>query len=344
MISFQNDYSEGACPQILEALCRENLIQQPGYGCDSHCEAAQVAIRRLCKNESVSVHFLVGGTPCNMIATAAFLRPHQAVIAAETGHVATHETGAIEGSGHKVCTVQTADGKLTPELVRRVVAAHPNEHMVQPKMVYVSNSTEIGTVYTKAELTALRQVSLELGLYLYLDGARLGSALTCGACDLTLADLAELTDAFYIGGTKNGALMGEAMVLVNPALKADFRYIEKQRGGMLAKGFLLGLQFEVLLSGGLYFDLARHANEMAEKLRAGLLNANLPLFSASPTNQVFPVLPNAVCAALEKRYAFENWEQVDDTHTAVRFVCSWATKEEWVDALLADLAAALVEG
>jgi len=340
MISFTNDYSQGACPQILTALAAENLRPNPGYGCDSHCAAAAARIRALTGRPDADVHFLVGGTPANLISLTAFLRPHQAAIAATTGHIAVHESGAIEGAGHKVCTIPAADGKLTPALVRAVCAEYDNdtrEHMVQPKLVYISDTTEIGTVYTKSELAALREVCNELGLYLYLDGARLASALTCAANDLTLADIAALTDAFYLGGTKNGALMGEALVILNSALKPDFRYIEKQRGGMLAKGWLLGLQFEVLLADGLWFELARHANAMAMRLAAGAKAAGAGFAAAPCSNQLFVTLPQAAVAPLAEQFGFELWGLPADGRQTVRFVCSWATREEEVDALVAAL-------
>lgn len=342
MISFANDYSEGACPEIFAALAEENLLQNPGYGCDAHCEAAARQIRLLCEAPTADVHFLVGGTSANMISIAAFLRPHQAAIAAESGHIAVHETGSIEGAGHKVCTAPSPDGKLTPALVRAVKLAHPDEHMVQPKLVYISNSTEIGTIYTKAELTALRAVCDELGLYLYLDGARLGCALTAKGNDVTLADLARLTDAFYIGGTKNGLLMGEAVVITNPILKPDYRYVLKQRGGMLAKGWLIGLQFETVMKNDLYFSMARHACQMSEKLRGGFSAAGISMMVNSPTNQLFPILPEAAAAALREKYVFLHWADTAPGYEAVRFVTSWATKEADVDAFLADLTAVLV--
>ncbi|MDD3204026.1 MAG: aminotransferase class I/II-fold pyridoxal phosphate-dependent enzyme [Pygmaiobacter massiliensis] len=337
MISFANDYSEGACPQILEALGKENLLQNPGYGLDAHCEAAADMIRTLCAAPNADVHFLVGGTQVNFISIAAFLRPHQAAIAADCGHIATHETGSVEATGHKICTVPGANGKLTPELVRQVVAGHPNEHMVQPKLVFLSSPSEFGTIYTKAELTEMRKVCDELGLYLYLDGARLAAGLTCSACDVTLADIAAVADAFYIGGTKNGLLMGEALVILNDALKADFRYLEKQRGAMLAKGFLLGIQFETVLKDGLYFALAKNANDRADELRRGFAALGVPMLVDSPTNQLFPVLPKTVTAKLAEHYVFEQWEDVDSEREAVRFVCSWATPAENTAALLADL-------
>ena len=337
MICFNNDYSEGAHPAILRALEEENLRQNPGYGADVHCAAAAARIRELAQCPEADVHFLVGGTPCNLISLTAFLRPHQAAIAAETGHIAVHEAGSIEAAGHKICTITADQGKLTGELVRKVAAEHTDEHMVQPKLVFISDSTELGTIYTKAELTELRAVCDELGLYLYLDGARLASALTSEENDLTLADIAALTDAFYIGGTKNGMLIGEALVIANKALGADFRYIMKQRGGMLAKGWLIGLQFEVLLKDGLYFENARHANAMSARLREGLAAAGCRFVADSPTNQIFPILPRAAADALARQYGFERWGAGDADFQPVRLVCSWATKEEDVAAFLADL-------
>ena len=341
MICFNNDYSEGAHPAILQALTEENLRQNPGYGMDSHCAAAAAKIRELAQCPQADVHSLVGGTPCNLISLTAFLRPHQAAIAADTGHIAVHESGSIEAAGHKVCTIAAPQGKLTGALVRKVAAEHTDEHMVQPKLVFVSDSTELGTIYTKAELTELRKTCDELGLYLYLDGARLASALTCSENDLTLADLAALTDAFYLGGTKNGMLIGEALVITNNALKADFRYIMKQRGGMLAKGWLIGIQFEVLLRDGLYFENARHANAMATRLKEGLAAAGCRFVADSPTNQIFPILPRAAAETLSKDFGFERWGAGDAAFQPIRLVCSWATKQEDVDAFLAAFKAAM---
>ena len=336
MYSFRNDYSEGAHPKVLEALTETNLTQTVGYGLDPFCEEAAITIRRLCNAPEADVHFLVGGTQVNLITIAAHLRPYEAAIAAHTGHINVHETGAIEAAGHKVCTACSPDGKLTPELVESVLRAHSTEHMVSPRLVYISDTTEIGTVYTKAELTALRRCCDDYGLFLYLDGARLGSALTAEGNDLTLPDLAALTDAFTIGGTKNGALFGEALILAKP--HQHFRWYMKQRGGVLAKGRLLGIQFQVLLSDGLYFDLARHANALALRLRDGMAALEIPFPVPSPSNQQFPVLPNGVIAALEaKGYQFETDHPVDEAHTCVRFVTSWATPESAVEELLRDL-------
>ena len=337
MYSFRNDYSEGAHPKILQALADTNMEQTVGYGQDPLCLKAVDLIRRLCAAPEAAVHFLVGGTQTNLLVIASALRPYEAVVAAHTGHVNVHETGAIEATGHKVCAVQSPDGKLTPALVESVVTSHTNEHMVLPRLVHISDTTETGTVYTKAELTALRQYCTRHGIFLYLDGARLGSALTSPENDLTLPDIAALTDAFTIGGTKNGALFGEALVLAKP--DGHFRWHMKQRGAMLAKGRLLGIQFQALLEDGLYLELARHANELAFRLRDGIAALGYPFPVASPSNQQFPVVPNAVMDRLSAMgYEFEVERAVDDTHTCIRFVTSWATPEAAVEALLKDLA------
>lgn len=338
MYSFRNDYCEGAHPKVLQALADTNLEQTVGYGMDPRCQAAAGLIRRLCAAPEAGIHFTVGGTQTNLLVIDSLLRPYEAVIAAHTAHVNVHETGAIEATGHKVCTVVSPDGKLTPEQVESVVNGHSTEHMVLPRLVYISNTTEVGTIYTKAELQALRDCCDKHGLFLFLDGARLGSALTAEGSDLTLPDLAALTDAFYIGGTKNGALFGEAVVMNVP--NEHFRWHMKQRGAVLAKGRLLGLQFQALLEDGLYFDLARHANEMAYRLRDGVAALGYPFPVASPSNQQFPVLPNSVAAALRaKGYEFEIDRAVDADHTCVRFVTSWATPESAIDTFLKDLAA-----
>lgn len=338
MYSFRNDYSEGAHPKVLEALISTNLEQTVGYGMDPRCEAARNTIRRLCNAPDADVHFLVGGTQTNLIVIESLLRPYEAVIAAHTGHVNVHETGAIEATGHKVCTAYAPNGKLTPALVESVVNGHSSEHMVHPRLVYISDTTEIGTIYTKAELEALRRCCDEHNLFLFMDGARLGSALTSPENDLTLPDLAALTDAFYIGGTKNGALFGEALVMNAP--NDHFRWHMKQRGAMLAKGRLLGVQFQALLEDGVYFEIARHANEMAYRLRDGIAALGYSFPVPSPSNQQFPVLPNTVVEQLKaKGYEFEIDHAEDDAHTCVRFVTSWATPENAIDAFLKDLAA-----
>lgn len=333
--SFQNDYSEGAHPKLLEALRQAGSKQNAAYGNDMHCKHAADLLRKEIGREDVDVHFLEGGTQVNLTVLTAFLRPHEAAIAAETGHIAGHESGSIEATGHKVCTTPGVNGKLTPEGILRVLAAHPDEHMVKPKLAYLSNSSECGTVYSKAELAALNRCCRENGLYLYMDGARLGSALC--ASDLTMQDIGALTDAFYVGGTKNGALLGEALVICNDALKPDFRYILKQRGGMLAKGLVLGAQFEALFEDGLYYKLAEHANRMADLLREGLRAVGCAFFSDSPTNQIFPILSDSLIETLAQDYAFETWGRVDAEHQAIRLVTSWATPEEAVREFVQDL-------
>ena len=338
MYSFRNDYSEGAHPRVLQALADTNDVQTAGYGTDPYCAAAADTIRRLCAAPDAAVHFLVGGTQVNLVTIDAFLQSYEAVIAAQTGHVSTHETGAIEATCHKVCTAESADGKLTPALVESVLAQHNGtEHMVLPRLVYISDTTEIGTLYTKTELTALRRCCDQHGLLLYLDGARLGSALTAPGNDLTLPDLAALTDGFTIGGTKNGALFGEALVLTHPL--PHFRWHMKQRGAVLAKGRLLGVQFQALLEDGLYFGLARHANDLAFRLRDGFAALGYPFPVSSPSNQQFPVLPNAAVARLQELgYEFEIDHPVDANHTCIRLVTSWATPDAAVEDFLRDLA------
>ena len=338
MYNFRNDYSEGAHPRVLQALADTNLTQSVGYGMDPFCREAADTLRSLCAAPEAAVHFLVGGTQVNFVTIEAFLQPYEAVIAAQSGHIAVHETGSVEATGRKVCTVESPDGKLTPALVESILARHDGtEHMVLPRLVYVSDTTEVGTVYTRAELTALRRCCDEHGLYLYLDGARLGSALTSPESDLTLPDLAALTDGFTLGGTKNGALFGEALVLPRPL--PHYRWHMKQRGAILAKGRLLGLQFQALLEDGLYFDLARHANEMAFRLRDGIAALGYPFPVPSPSNQQFPVLPNATAEKLRALgYEFETDHPVDADHTCIRLVTSWATPESAVESFLRDLA------
>ncbi|AAW77302.1 threonine aldolase family protein [Xanthomonas oryzae] len=276
-----------AHPRLLQALAQASAEQCAGYGTDRQTARAVALIRNAVAQPQADVHLLVGGTQTNLIVISAFLRPHQAVIAVEAGHIATHETGAIEATGHKVLTVLGLHDKLTPALLQPVLAVHSNEHMVQPRLVYISDSTESGTIYTRAELEALSRFCRERDLLLYLDGARLAAALTANGNDLDLPTIAALTDAFYIGGTKNGVLLGEALVVIHPVLQADLRYLIKQRGALLAKGMVLSAQFATLFEDGLFFELAAHANAMAQRLRAGLLAAGVEFTSNSPTNQQF---------------------------------------------------------
>lgn len=341
MIYFNNDYAEGCHPKVLEKLIATNMEQTPGYGEDVHCKAAADAIRRLCGNDTLAVHFLVGGTQTNLTVIDACLRPHQGALCAESGHINVHETGAVEATGHKVLGLPSADGKITAKQVRDYTLAHRAdgafEHMVQPKVVYISNPSELGTLYSKAELKALSDTCRELGLYLFLDGARLGYGMMAKGNDLSFADLAELTDAFYIGGTKVGALFGEAVVISNPAIAEDFRYLIKQHGGMLAKGRLLGVQFEALMEGNLYLEISKHADALADKIRNTLDEIGAPYYVPGVTNQIFPILSDELLSELSREFVFTEQCRVDETHRAVRFCTSWATTKENVDALCTKL-------
>lgn len=328
MYSFNNDYSEGAHPKILEAITRTNLDQNSGYGTDGHCTRAREMIRREIGREDADVHFIVGGTQTNLITIGTALKPWQAVICVAQGHINVHETGAIEATGHKVLAMPGKDGKLTPADINQALNLHTDEHMVQPKMVYISNSTELGTQYSKAELEAISKLCTEKDLYLFLDGARLGSALTSAANDLTIKEIAALTDVFYIGGTKAGALFGEALVISHPDLKPDFRFMMKQRGALLAKGWLLGIQFEELFTDNLYYDLASHSNAMADILRKGISGCGYSFAAPSLTNQLFPIFPEQVIETLQKDFVFSIQEKGNNDHSVIRLVTSWATSED----------------
>lgn len=337
MISFRNDYSELAHPRILQRMLDCAYTQNDGYGLDAHSAAAADSIRELL-GRNAAVHFIPAGTQTNLLVISAFLRPFECVICASSGHVNVHEAGAIESTGHKVFTVQQKDGKLTPDALESAIALHEDEHMVKPRMVYISQVTELGTLYSKAELTALHEVCKTNGLLLYLDGARLGSALTAHENDFTLADIASLCDIFYIGGTKNGAMLGEALVICNDLLDRDFRYMIKNRGAMLAKGFVTGIQFEVLFEGGenaLFFELARHANAQADKLVSALREKGYPfLVEPCGSNMIYPILPIKKIEALERDFGFYRDAKIDDCHSAIRLVTSWATSDEAVEAFV----------
>jgi len=376
MIYFDSDYLEGAHPKVMELLEKTNFEQTVGYGEDPYCAQAREIIAKLCigsdsesqcsaphpaqspsqccapqpsqpqslalmKPEDVHVHFLVGGTQTNTTVIASVLRPHQGVISCISGHINVHESGAIESTGHKVLGIAGVDGKISARQVKEAYDEHWNdanhEHMVQPGMVYISNPTEYGTLYSLEELTELHNVCKECGLVLFMDGARLGYGLMSDANTLSLPDIARLTDVFYIGGTKVGALFGEAVVITNEALNRDFRYLIKQRGGMLAKGRLLGVQFTALLQDGLYFSISRHADELAMKVRDAFKSAGYSMLIDSPTNQQFPILPNDMIERLRRDFSFETWAAIDPDHTAVRFCTSWWTPESNVDALIAAL-------
>ncbi|MDF2819581.1 MAG: ltaE [Clostridiales bacterium] len=338
MYSFNNDYSEGAHPQIIEALIKTNMEQTAGYSEDYHTENAVTLIKKHIRQDNVAVHILTGGTQVNLTAIAAFLRPHQAAICVSSAHINVHETGAIEATGHKVLSVNTQDGKITPTLIKNVLDEHTDEHMVQPKLVYISDSTELGTIYRKSELEAISNFCKQNNLLLFLDGARLGSALCSTENDLTLEDIARLVDAFYIGGTKNGALFGEALVICKDSLKEDFRYFIKQKGGLLAKGRLLAIQFEELFRENLFFDVATHANKMAIQIKNALLENGFSFVTDSSTNQQFPILPNSLIEKLSKKYLFSINSAIDETTSSIRLVTSWATDETKVREFIEDLA------
>ena len=339
MIQFQCDYSEGAHPRILERMMQTNFEQTVGYGEDHYCEMARVLVEKACGRPDADVHFLVGGTQANATVISSVLRPHQGVLCVRSGHINVHETGAIEHSGHKVLALEGTNGLLSAESVRKAMEDHlaedGPEHTVQPGMVYISFSTEVGTVYTLSQLQELSAVCREYGLPLFIDGARMGYGLASEGCDVTLNDIARLADVFYIGGTKQGALFGEAVVIVNESLKKDFRYFIKQNGGMLAKGRLLGIQFMTLFEDGLYFELSEHAVAQAMRIRDAFASKGYRFLVDSPTNQQFPILPNSEMDRLSADFKFSVWQKIDESHTAVRFCTSWATKAEAVDALLA---------
>lgn len=338
MVRLNCDYAEGAHKEILKLMMETNMEQTLGYGEDPYSEQAREMIRELCKNQEAEVQFLVGGTQTNLTVISSALRPHQCVIAAETGHINVHETGAIEACGHKVWAIPTEDGKLKAKQIWDAWESHAvnesYEHMVQPKMVYISNPTEIGTIYSKQELEDISRTCKECGMYLFMDGARLAYALTAKENDLDLETIAQCCDVFYIGGTKVGALFGEAVVITNDTLKEDFRYIMKQKGGMLAKGRLLGIQFIGLLKNDLYFQLGDHANKMAMKLKKALQEVGFDFLVDSPTNQQFPILPDCILKEIGKEYTYSYQERIDEKHSAVRFCTSWATKEEDIDNLI----------
>jgi threonine aldolase len=331
---FLDDYSEGCHPRILDALSRTNLEQQTAYGNDDYSEQARALIREHLGKDDTPVYFLAGGTLTNLVIIASALRPHEAVIAAHTGHIALHETGAIEATGHKIITVPSEDGKLTAADIETALANNAlYPHMAKPRLVYISNTTELGTVYKKSELQALSETCRANHLLLMLDGARLGAALTADANDVALKEIAELVDIFWIGGTKSGALLGEAIVIPNEQLAHDFEFHVKQRGALLAKGRVLGIQFLELFTDGLYFELAKHANAMARKLSDAILAAGHALAAPTESNQVFAILPNQKIGQLNERFEFYVWEKAGDHHSVVRLVTSWATVECQVDAI-----------
>lgn len=342
---FYSDYLEGCCPEILERLARTNYEQTPGYGEDVYCDRARELILRACGLEGTDaeVHFLVGGTQTNSTVLAALLRPHQGVVCAGSGHIAVHETGAVEHTGHKVLPLPATEGRISAAQVDEALRSHfedaNHEHMVQPGAVYISFPTEVGTLYGKDELTAMSKVCRKWGIPFFVDGARLGYGLASAQCDVTLKDIASLADVFYIGGTKQGALFGEAVVFTagNGRLARDFRYMMKQGGGMLAKGRLLGIQFEVLFEDGLYLRLAGRADRLAAQIQQAFVDAGYRMYAVSPTNQVFPVLTKERMEAFDRKFGFEVWAQLGNGLTAVRFCTSWATRDEVVSELVEEI-------
>lgn len=338
MIQFQCDYNEGAHPLIMQRLCETNMEQTVGYSEDRYCEEARALIKKACEREDVDVHLLVGGTQTNTTVISHTLRPYQGVLTAVSGHINVHETGAIEATGHKVLAITSEDGKLTALQIEEAMQAHLNEdgpeHMVQPGMVYISFPTEVGTVYNCAELQEISEVCHKYSLPLFVDGARLGYGVCSPESDITLPQLAKLADVFYIGGTKVGALFGEAVVITNEALKRDFRYSIKRHGGMLAKGRLLGIQFATLFTDNLYLKIAQHAIDEAMRIKEVLKKKGIAFLMDSPTNQQFPIFSNAQLEILTKEFLFSVWQRIDEEHTAVRICTSWATESENADKLI----------
>ena len=336
--SFKNDYSEGVHPDILNAILETNYTQQVGYGEDDYCNEAKKLIITAIKNPNARIFFVAGGTLANLLVIGAALKPYESVISAETGHINTNETGAIEFTGHKVNSIATLDGKLTPIHIQSVLDQHTNfPHQVKPRIVYISNATELGTIYTKSELQKLSTFCKEKKLLLFMDGARLGNALTSLENDLSLEEIAALVDVFYIGGTKNGAMFGEAIVVTNPFILEDLDFHMKQKGGLMAKGRFLGVQFSTLFKDNLYLDLAGHANQQAMKIKNKLQELGFDFLSETSTNQIFPILKNHQIEILLKDFEFYVWKKIDGEHSAIRLITSWATPDDAVERFIAHL-------
>lgn len=333
MLNFKNDYCGIAHPKVLEKLIANKNNTYIGYGLDEASSRASNLIKDLFGCKTSDVHFLVGGTITNKILIAHTLKSYEAVISATSGHINVHETGAIEETGHKVITIPQYLGKIKPNDIYNTVMMHTDEHMVKPKMVYISNSTEYGTVYRLNELIDIYNMCKSLGLYLYLDGARLGAALTSSKNDIALTDLAKYTDAFYIGGTKNGLLFGEALIINNEKLKEEFRYSIKHFGGMIAKGFICGLEFEALFENNLFFDIAKKQNDLAEYLVKYLEKLNIELYFPQESNQIFIVLDKSLCEKLKEEVLFEVWEHLDEK-IVIRLVIHYLHEKEDIDNLI----------
>lgn len=331
MYRFQNDYNEIAHPAVMKAITDTIGQRYDGYGMDKLCQKAAELIKQRINQPDADLHFFNGGTITNLTAISHFLRPYQAVISVSTGHIATHETGAIESTGHKIIPVVSADGKLSPELLMPIMAEHNDEHWVKPKLVYITNSTEIGTVYRKAELIALREYCDKHNLWLYLDGARLASGLMSTQSDLTIEDIATLTDAFYIGGTKIGAMSAETLIITHPDLKTDFRFNLKQKGGLQAKGWLLGAQFYALFQDDLYFKLGQHINDMAGQLVDFFVKQGFEFLAPPESNQIFVILPSSLSDKLTKQFVFHRVLLENPQLSCLRLCTSWSTTQEDID-------------
>ncbi|MCL7986891.1 aminotransferase class I/II-fold pyridoxal phosphate-dependent enzyme [Sphingobacterium sp. lm-10] len=345
MYNFKNDYAEGAHPSILNRLIETNLVQQSGYGEDEYGLRAKELLKEKLGNKWATIHFVSGGTQANLLVISSLLRPHEAVISATSGHIYTNEAGAIEAVGHKVIGIATTDGKLKAADIEKVLESYNlKPHVVKPRLVYISNTTEMGTVYSKTELQDLYAQCKANSLLLFLDGARLGHALMAPGSDLLLEDVSRFTDVFYMGATKNGGLLGEAIIFNHSGVGAEFDYIMKQKGALLAKGRLLGVQFLCLFEGELYLKLAQHANLMAAKIAQAIKKEGYHFLSLPQSNQLFPILPMALIQKLTEKYQFYIWQKVDEKEAAVRLITSWATPEDVVDELIQDIRLFAPEG
>jgi len=338
MYKFDSDYLEGCLPEILTRLTETNFEQTVGYGMDEYCANAKNIIRKVCNAPAADIHFLVGGTQTNATVISYLLKSYQGVLCPDNGHINVHETGAVEHGGHKTLVLPGKNGKICASQVEKAMLIHQadfcREHTVQPGLVYISFPTEVGTLYSKRELEELAVTCHKWGMPLFIDGARLGYGLASPECDLTIEDIATIADIFYIGGTKQGALFGEAVVFKNARIADDFRYSIKQKGGMLAKGRLLGIQLETLFKDGLYFRAAKHAVDKALKIREAFVKKGYKMLTESKTNQQFPILPNNAIEKLKKDFSFEVWSAVDKDNSALRFCTSWATTDEATDKLI----------
>lgn len=333
MISFLNDYSEICHEKIFAHMSACMKEHKPGYGTDTHCENARALIKKAIDAPNADVHFTIAGTPTNALAIHNAIRPYEAVIACDSGHINVHETGAIEATGHKVLTRPHKDGKVTPEMIEDILAEHGDEHMVKPAMVYISQSTEYGSIYSRAELAALREVTKKHDLVLFMDGARIGSALASEKCDMDLPFIAKNTDMFYIGGTKNGAMIGEALIILRDDLKKDFRYLMKNQGNLLAKGFIIGMQFETLFTDNLFFEIAKRANACATRIADALEKKGIKCYVEPASNQLFPLFTEEEAKKISDEFLVTDCGTVDGKRM-IRLVTSFATSDEDVDAMV----------